>query len=50
MFVVIGLALFLIWLAGFFAFPVTVGFIHILLLLAVVSFVYHFVPRRSATA
>jgi uncharacterized membrane protein len=50
MFAIIGLALLLMWLAGFFAFHVTVGFIHILLLLAVVSFVYHFVAGRSATA
>lgn len=50
MFAIIGLALLLMWLAGFFAFHVTVGFIHILLLLAVVSFIYHFVAGRSATA
>jgi Family of unknown function (DUF5670) len=50
MFAIIGLALLLMWLAGFFAFHVTVGFIHILLLLAVISFIYHFVAGRSATA
>jgi hypothetical protein len=50
MFAFIGLALLLMWLAGFFAFHVTAGFIHILLLFAVVSFVYHFLAGRSATA
>jgi uncharacterized membrane protein len=50
MFGIIGIVLLLMWLAGFFAFHVTAGFIHILLLLAVVSFVYHFLAGRSATA
>jgi hypothetical protein len=49
MFGIIGIVLLLMWLAGFFAFHVTVGFIHILLLLAVASFIYHFIAGRSAT-
>ena len=50
MFAVIGLVLLLLWLGGFFAFHVTAGFIHILLVLALISIVYHFFAGRSATA
>jgi hypothetical protein len=38
----------LAWILGFFAFHVTVGLIHVLLVLAVISFVAHlFTGRRS---
>jgi hypothetical protein len=47
---IIGAVLLLMWLLGFFAFHVTVGFIHILLVLAVISILYHLVAGRSATA
>lgn len=50
MFAIIGLVLLLLWLGGFFAFHVTVGFIHILLVLALISIVYHFLAGRSSTA
>jgi hypothetical protein len=50
MFAIIGLVLLVMWLAGFFAFHVTAGFIHILLLLALISIVYHFFAGRSTTA
>jgi hypothetical protein len=50
MFGIIGIVLLLMWLAGFFAFHVTAGFIHILLVLAIISIVYHFFAGRSATA
>jgi hypothetical protein len=50
MFGIIGAVLLLMWLLGFFAFHVTVGFIHILLVLAVISILYHLVAGRSATA
>ena len=46
---IIGVVLLLMWLLGFFAFHVTVGFVHILLVLAVISVLYHFVAGRSAT-
>jgi Family of unknown function (DUF5670) len=46
---IIGAVLLLMWLLGFFAFHVTVGFVHILLVLAVISILYHFVAGRSAT-
>jgi hypothetical protein len=50
MFAIIGLVLLLLWLGGFFAFHVTAGFIHILLVLALISIVYHFFAGRSAAA
>jgi hypothetical protein len=46
---IIGAVLLLMWLLGFFAFHVTVGFVHILLVLAVISVLYHFMAGRSAT-
>jgi hypothetical protein len=49
MFAIIGVVLLLMWLGGFFAFHVTAGFIHILLVLALISIVYHFFAGRSAT-
>jgi Family of unknown function (DUF5670) len=47
---IIGAVLLVMWLLGFFAFHVTVGFIHILLVLAIISILYHFVAGRSAIA
>jgi len=49
MFAAIAAVLLVLWLLGFFAFHVTVGFIHLLLVLAVISLVYHFVAGRSAS-
>ena len=49
MFLAIGLILLLLWLGGFFVFHVTAFFIHILLILAVISIVFHFM-RGSASA
>jgi hypothetical protein len=49
MFLAIGVLLLLLWLGGFFVFHVTAFFIHILLLLAVASFVFHFM-RGAASA
>ena len=48
MFLAIGFVLLLLWLGGFFVFHVTAFFIHILLLLAVVSIIFHFM--RGATS
>ena len=48
MFLVIALILVVAWLAGFIVFHVTALFIHILLILAVVALVVHFVrPKRA---
>ena len=38
------------WLLGFFAFHVTTGLIHIVLIVGLILLVFHFVRGRSATA
>jgi Family of unknown function (DUF5670) len=48
MFLGLALVLLLLWLGGFFVFHVSAFFIHILLILAVVSVVFHFM--RGATS
>lgn len=48
MFGLIALVLVVLWALGFFAFHVTAAFIHLLLIIAVVLVVLHFVRRRSA--
>jgi hypothetical protein len=45
----IAVVVLILWLLGFLAFHVTVGAIHLLLLLAIVLFVLHFVRGRGAT-
>ncbi|MGD0544336.1 MAG: lmo0937 family membrane protein [Candidatus Acidiferrales bacterium] len=45
----IGAVLIILWLLGFLAFHVTVGFIHILLVLGIIMIIMHFV-RGSSTA
>jgi hypothetical protein len=45
----IGAVLLILWLLGFLAFHVTVGFIHILLVLGIIMIIMHFV-RGSRTA
>ncbi len=41
--------LLVLWLLGFLAFHVTVGAIHLLLVIAIVLFVLHFFRGRGAT-
>ena len=43
----IGLVLLVMWLLGFVAFHVTTGVIHILLVLAVISIIMHFLRGRT---
>ena len=43
----IGLVLLVLWLLGFIAFHVTSGVIHILLVLAVISIIMHFLRGRT---
>jgi Family of unknown function (DUF5670) len=45
----IGAVLLILWLLGFLAFHVTVGFIHILLVVGIIMIIMHFV-RGSSTA
>jgi hypothetical protein len=49
MFVTLFAVLIVLWLLGFFAFHVAGGLIHILLILAVISLIFHFV-RGASTA
>jgi hypothetical protein len=44
----IGAVLLILWLLGFLAFHVTVGFIHILLVIGIIMIIMHFV-RGSRT-
>lgn len=48
MFATIAAVLVVLWLLGFLAFHVTAGFIHLLLVLAVVMVVLHFMRGRRA--
>ncbi len=48
MFVIIGVILLVAWLLGLTAFHVAGGLIHILLILAVISVIMHFVRGRGA--
>jgi hypothetical protein len=43
----IGLVLLVLWLLGFVAFHVTSGVIHILLILAIISIIIHFLRGRT---
>jgi hypothetical protein len=49
MYLGLGIVLLLLWLGGFLVFHVTAFFIHILLILAVISIVFHFM-RGAASA
>ena len=49
MFGIIALILLVLWLMGFFAFHVTAGFIHILLVIAIISAVAHLLTGRTAS-
>ena len=47
MLALIGLVLLVMWLLGFVAFHVTTGVIHVLLVLALISIIMHFLRGRS---
>jgi hypothetical protein len=47
---VIAAVLIVLWLLGFFAFHVTTGFIHILLVVGIVLLIFHFLRGRTAIA
>jgi hypothetical protein len=49
MFLALGIILLLAWLAGFGVFHVASGLIHILVVLAVISIVLHFVRRKGGS-
>ena len=48
MLLIIGAILFIVWILGLTAFHVAGGFIHLLVILAVISIIMHFVRGRSA--
>jgi hypothetical protein len=48
MLAIVAAVLLVLWLLGFTAFHVTSGFIHILLVLAVISILFHFFRGRAA--
>jgi len=48
MLLIIGAILFIVWILGLTAFHVAGGFIHLLVILAVISLIMHFVRGRSA--
>ena len=47
MFLAIAGVLFVLWLLGFLAFHVAGAFIHILLVIAVIAIIWHFVAGRK---
>jgi hypothetical protein len=47
MFLGLAVVLLVLWLIGFLAFHAASGLIHLLIILAVISFVVHFVRGRS---
>ena len=50
MLAIIAAVLVVLWLLGFTAFHVTSGFIHLLLILAVIALVMHFFRGRASVA
>jgi uncharacterized membrane protein YqjE len=49
MFLTIALVLLVLWACGFFLFPVIGGLIHILLIIAVIAIIWHFIKGRPST-
>ena len=49
MLLLIGIVLFVMWILGFTAFHVAGGLIHLLLVFAVISIIWHLVTGRRAT-
>jgi uncharacterized membrane protein len=48
MFLILAIVLVLLWVGGFFMFHIAGGFIHILIILAVISLVIHLLTGRRA--
>jgi len=49
MFLVIALVILVLWALGFFLFPIGGGLIHILLIIAIIALIWHFVKGRNTT-
>jgi len=50
MLMTVGIVLFVLWALGLFAFHVTTGFIHVLIVLAVIALVMHFLKGNRRLA
>ena len=50
MFLILFIVLLVAWLLGFFAFHVAGGLIHLLIVVAIISLIVHFVRGRGAGA
>ena len=48
MFLTIAIVLLVLWALGFWVFPVAGGLIHILLVIAVISLIWHLITGRGA--
>ena len=48
MLLILGIILLVAWLLGLFVFKVTAAFIHVLIVIAVIVFILHFVRGRRA--
>lgn len=46
MFLTIAIVLLVLWALGFFVFPIAGGLIHLLLIIALISIIWHFVSGR----
>lgn len=49
MFLAIAVVLLVLWALGFFVFPAVGALIHILLVLAIISLLWHFIAGRGTT-
>ena len=49
MFLTIALVLVVLWALGFFLYPIGGGLIHILLVIAIIAIIWHFVKGRGTT-
>ena len=49
MFLGIAVVVLILWALGFFIFPIAGGLIHILLIIAVIAIIWHFLKGRDTT-
>lgn len=49
MFLTIALVILVLWAFGFFLFPLVGGLIHILLIIAVIAIIWHFIKGKPST-
>jgi hypothetical protein len=50
MFLTIAVILLILWALGFFVFAIGSGLIHIVLAIALIAFIWHFLKGRQSTA